>query len=156
MRHRNVPLMCSLRPSRVTPPWALLLLSVLLLSTPSAVAQVNLGQVLDAGGRSLSVEEFKQELVQRVLVGPTPSGGRIEVMYASNGTIQGIGGTPTGGTFVGSGFTAYEGVWTAGSGEAVCSTSNFRPSGGGVAGTSPPLSILVQDRRPLLPVRLRF
>src|SRR5271169_76590 len=63
----------------------------LLFWAPLAVAQSNLGELLDAGAKRLSVEEFKQELVQHVIVGPTLSGASLEVMYASNGVIQGSG-----------------------------------------------------------------
>jgi hypothetical protein len=52
-------------------------------------AQTTLGALLDAGAKSLSPEEFKQQLVQRMIVGPTPAGGTLEVMYTTNGVIQG-------------------------------------------------------------------
>ena len=59
---------------------------------PLAAAQSNLGELLDAGAKQLSIVEFKQEVVQRVIVGPTPSGqGNLELMYANNGEIQGLG-----------------------------------------------------------------
>jgi len=63
----------------------------LLLWAPLAAAQSNLGALLDAGAKRLSAEEFKQEVVQHMIVGPTATGGEIEVMYASTGVIQGIG-----------------------------------------------------------------
>src|SRR5881628_1125512 len=63
----------------------------LLLWAPLAVAQNNLGALLDAGATRLSPEAFKEEVVQRVIVGPTGAGGEIEVMYARTGVIQGIG-----------------------------------------------------------------
>ena len=63
----------------------------LLLWAPLAIAQNNLGELLDAGGKLLSEEEFRQELVQRMLVGPTATGGNIALMYVSNGTVQGNG-----------------------------------------------------------------
>lgn len=47
----------------------------LLLCAPLAGAQTNLGELLDAGAKQLSTEEFRQELVQRTIVGPTPTGG---------------------------------------------------------------------------------
>ena len=72
-------------------PIMLSLAFALSLWTPLAVSQANLGELLDAGARKLSTEEFKQELVQRVLVGPTPSGGNLEVIYAHSGVIQGLG-----------------------------------------------------------------
>ena len=63
----------------------------LLLWAPLAAAQNNLGALLDAGATRLSPEAFKEEVVQRVIVGLTGAGGEIEVMYASTGVIQGIG-----------------------------------------------------------------
>jgi hypothetical protein len=72
-------------------------LSVLLLGlasaicVPGAIAQNNLGDLLDAGAKMLSAEEFKDEVVQRSIVGPTAAGGHIEVLYSTKGTIQGMG-----------------------------------------------------------------
>jgi hypothetical protein len=74
-------------------PLLIMLLLIFAISAWSvlAVAQGNLGELLDAGAKRLSPEEFKQEVVQRVIVGPTASGGSIEVMYAGTGVIQGSG-----------------------------------------------------------------
>src|SRR2546426_8395465 len=58
-------------------------------------AQSNLGELLDAGGRILSPEEFKLEVVQRVVVGPTATGGTLEIMYATNGSVAGKGSSPS-------------------------------------------------------------
>jgi len=74
-----------LLPTRLTLCFALMLWASLV------IAQNNLGELLDAGARMLSVDEFKEGLVQRVIVGPTPSGGNLEIMYATNGEIQGRG-----------------------------------------------------------------
>ena len=112
------------------------MLALLVWATPG-VAQNNLGQLLDAGGTLMKQDEFKQELVQRVLVGPTPSGGGIELMYTSAGTIQGVGslpGTPGGRMF---GSSPYNGVWTDGENGTVCATMNVTAAGGGVATTLP-------------------
>ena len=57
----------------------------------SARAQTNVGELLDAGAIRMSVEEFKVEVVQRAIFGPTASGGTIEVIYARNGSIAGTG-----------------------------------------------------------------
>jgi hypothetical protein len=65
--------------------------TVLLLCASLAAAQSNLGTLLDAGAKKLSPEEFKEELVLRTIVGPTATGGSLEVMYANSGVIQGIG-----------------------------------------------------------------
>lgn len=74
------------------PPTKLLLGLALVLMVRSAVAQNNLGELLDAGAKKLSADEFKQEVVQRTIRGQTASGeGNIEIMYAGNGLIQGNG-----------------------------------------------------------------
>jgi hypothetical protein len=49
----------------------------------------NLGQLLNAGGKLLSPQEFNEEVVQRLLVGPLASGATVEVMYASSGALAG-------------------------------------------------------------------
>jgi hypothetical protein len=56
-----------------------------------AMAQNNLGELIDAGAIRLSPEAFKEEVVQRVIVGRTAPGGQIEVMYAQTGVISGRG-----------------------------------------------------------------
>ena len=76
-------------------PTKLLLGLALLLLVPFAVAQNNLGELLDAGAKRLSAEEFRQEVTQHTLVGAIPSGGQMEVMYASSGVIQGRTSTST-------------------------------------------------------------
>ena len=63
----------------------------LLLLASVAHGQTNLGDLLDAGANRLSAEQFKREVVQRTIVGPTPTGATIEIMYAANGTIHGLG-----------------------------------------------------------------
>jgi hypothetical protein len=72
----------------------LLLGPAFLLFTSFAAAQKNFGELLDAGGKKLSPEEFKEELVRRVIVGPTATGGNLELMYTARGTIQGRGNSP--------------------------------------------------------------
>ena len=56
--------------------------------TPAALAQTTLGALLDAGAKPLPAAQFKEEVVQRTLVGPTSTGGSMEVIYAMSGTIQ--------------------------------------------------------------------
>jgi hypothetical protein len=62
-----------------------------LLCVSLAAAQNKLGELLDAGAKAMSAEEFKREVVQRTVVGATPIGGNFEVMYTSNGFVQGTG-----------------------------------------------------------------
>jgi hypothetical protein len=75
----------------VQQPTSLPLGFALLLWAPLVMAQSNLGELLDAGAKVLSAEEFRNEVVQRVIVGPTLAGGRIEVLYSTKGSIQGVG-----------------------------------------------------------------
>ena len=94
---------------------------MLWLWAPWALAQSDLGQVLDAGGKLLTLEEFKQELVQQVLIGPTPTGGSLEIIYTSSGRIQGIGSPPATRSPI-LRWSPYDGTWTGGENETVCST----------------------------------
>ena len=52
----------------------LLLGLALLLLIPFAVAQNNVGELLDAGAKKISAEEFRQDVVQRTVVGAVPTG----------------------------------------------------------------------------------
>ena len=63
----------------------------LLLLAPLAAGQSNLGELLDTGAQKLSAEEFRRDIVQRPIVGPTPAGSTIELMYVANGSIVGMG-----------------------------------------------------------------
>ena len=93
-------------------PTKLLLGLALLLLVPFAVAQNDLGELLDAGARKLSAEEFRQEVTQYILVGDVPAGGRMELMYASSGVIKGVSslltGVPQGAVTAGG---QIDGVW---------------------------------------------
>jgi len=75
----------------VTLPTKLPLAISLWLFASLAMAQSKLGELLDAGAKKLSAVEFKQELVGHLIVGPTPAGGSIEVMYTPSGAVQGKG-----------------------------------------------------------------
>src|SRR5215470_16213230 len=70
-------------------PTKVLLGLALLLFAPFAVAQNNLGELLDAGAKKISPDEFRQDVVHRTLVGPTLSGAQLELMFASSGVLQG-------------------------------------------------------------------
>lgn len=63
----------------------------LLLCPLGAVAQTNLGELLDAGATPLSAEEFRKDVVGRIVVGPTTAGGSLELMYTPNGIVAGTG-----------------------------------------------------------------
>lgn len=99
--------------------------------TPLAAAQSNLGELLDAGARKLSPEEFKEEVVQRVIVGPTASGGSMEVMYTRTGVIQGLGAPGVGAPF----YAPISGEWKTDDGGRICTAMRIG-TGGIVAGAS--------------------
>lgn len=104
------------------------------LLAPLAAAQENLGALLDAGARKLSAEEFQQEVVQRALVGPSATGGSIEVTYTGNGIVQGIGTPPNHSqtrSWVHS--VQISGLWTIDASERVCTSMRIFTAGGGGA-----------------------
>lgn len=104
-------------------------------STPTAVATPSdLGQLLDAGGKRLSGAQFKQEVVQRALVGAMSIGGNFEIMYVANGSIQAQGGGIAGSTFV-TPNRSFGGEWTIDATERVC--INLRGESGGGGGVNP-------------------
>jgi hypothetical protein len=105
-------------------PTKLLLGLALLLLVPSAVAQKNLGELLDTGATRISAEEFRRDLVQRTVVGTSPVGSRMEVMYASSGVLQGRSdalGTAGLGA-VGSAIASIDGVWNIDDSGRICTS----------------------------------
>jgi 3-oxoacyl-ACP reductase-like protein len=108
----------------VRTPTKLLLGLALLLLVPFALAQNNLGELLDAGAKSLSAEEFRQEVLQRTIVGISPAGATMEVMYAPSGVIQGRSaatGTIQGG-LTGSALSSIDGVWNVDDSGKICTS----------------------------------
>lgn len=67
------------------------LMVALLLWCISCGAQQTLGELLDAGAQRLSVQQFRDEVVQRVIAGPLPAGGAMELVYRADGQVSGIG-----------------------------------------------------------------
>ena len=108
----------------VPTPTKLLLGLALLLLVPFAVAQNNLGELLDAGARKLSAEEFRQEVTQHVLLGVAPTGMRMEVMYGSSGVIQGSSSqyTDTRNPQSNVAFGPIDGVWTVDDSGRTCTS----------------------------------
>jgi hypothetical protein len=90
------------------------------------MAQNNLGELLDAGAKKLSVEEFKEEVVQRVIVGPTATGARLEVMYTANGMVQGTGGMTSSQIAL----AEVSGDWTMGDNGRICTSMRIGGAGG--------------------------
>ena len=104
-------------------PTKLLLGLALLLLVPFAVAQSNLGELLEAGARKLSAEDFRQEVTRYILVGDVPAGGRMELMYASSGVIKGVSNIATGvpqGTQIGA--AQIDGVWNIDDSGRICTS----------------------------------
>lgn len=66
------------------------ILSIGVLFSKVAVAQTTLGALLDAGAKPIGPDQFRNDVVQRTLVGPLPTGAQLEMMYTANGTIQGV------------------------------------------------------------------
>jgi hypothetical protein len=96
-----------------------------------AAAQSNLGELLDAGARRLSAEEFRAEVVQRTFVGPTATGGSLEVFYTTSGTIQGVG---THGIMTASParlLAQVNGDWKIDDADRVCTALRITTPGGG-------------------------
>lgn len=81
----------------------------------------------------MSPEDFREEVVQRMIVGPTASGGNLEVMYANSGTVQGIG------SYVALALAAapISGEWKIGDDGTICTSMRIGGAGGG-GGLLPP------------------
>ena|SRR5437879_4097781 len=90
-----------------------------------ALAQTNVGQLLDSGAAKLSAEDFKRQIVGRFLVGPIRSGSEIgsqEIVYLDGGVIRGSGTQYPVGVAPGSTF-AIEGTWTIDERDRVCQST---------------------------------
>ena len=106
--------------------------AIALLWASLAAGQSTLGALLDADARKLSPGEFNEELVQRTIVGLSPTGGRIEMMYASNGTIHGVATNPA----YTSTMPPEQGVggeWRIDDKERICTSLRIGLGGGGPA-----------------------
>ena len=113
----------------------------LLLWATAGVCQSNLGELLDAGAKRLSAEEFRQEVVQRTIQGPTLTGGAMEIMYVTNGSVQGSGTSPDA-VSAQSRWAQLDGTWTTDAHERVCTSMRIGGAAGGygsILGTALPL-----------------
>ena len=63
----------------------------LLVKASLGLAQTNLGELLDAGGKRVTGNDFRQDLVGRPIVGPAATGSTLEVVYLDSGQILGVG-----------------------------------------------------------------
>jgi hypothetical protein len=96
------------------------LVAILVFGSSHAIGQSTLGPLLDAGAKKLTVEEFKAELVQRSLVGPSGTGIQFEVMYTSSGMINGVSRMDDVGRAMN--FKSVEGEWRTDTEGRICST----------------------------------
>ncbi|MET0640698.1 MAG: hypothetical protein ABWZ19_11840 [Hyphomicrobium sp.] len=98
-----------------------------------AFAQTNLGAVLDVGGRQLSADEFKRDVVGKVMRGvgtiaggattSTTRSGTLELVYLSAGAIRGAAqGAGLGGAAAAGASFAIDGSWTIDERERVCTS----------------------------------
>jgi len=136
MRSRIAMPMFRLSPTPRSHGWAPVLAMTLCLWVSAATAQNNLGEVLDAGAKLLSPEEFKELIVQYVLTGPTPIGGNLEVMYASNGLMQGQGLPPVSAVTLAGQSMRIGGRWTIDAQSRICTTMTFSQMAGGAQGAT--------------------
>jgi hypothetical protein len=98
---------------------ARLLLGFAVLSAGThAFAQTRLGELLDAGAKPVSAEEFQKEVVQLPLYGPLDSGVNMEMVYTSSGALEGAGAPGRFG-YVAETFQV-RGTWKIGDKDAVC------------------------------------
>jgi hypothetical protein len=118
----------------------ILLLAAATLCPSAAVAQTTLGALLDAGAKHMSVADFNAVIVQRILVGPTFTGGALEIMYARNGTVQGTGTPPRmSGLGLSTPQAPVQGEWWTEGSLKICTTMRISAgAGGGTTGMQLP------------------
>jgi hypothetical protein len=92
--------------------------SALLLWATLAAGQSSVGELLDAGARRLSAEEFQRELVGRTVAGPISDVSEVELVYMVNGRVLGSGQGRGTRLIMG----PVEGSWTVGETGSICST----------------------------------
>ena len=67
------------------------LVLALLLWGIACSAQNTLGELLDAGAKQLTVQQFRDDVVQRAIEGPLPAGGELQLVYRADGQVTGVG-----------------------------------------------------------------
>jgi hypothetical protein len=107
----------------------------LLLLAPLAAGQSNLGDLLDTGAQKLSAEEFRRDIVQRSIVGPTPAGATIELMYVANGSIVGMGNVIAAAQSQITN-TSFSGEWTIDDAGRICASMRTPGSGSTFSGSA--------------------
>ena len=86
-----------------------------------SASQPTLGEMLDAGAKRLTGDEFRKELVGPQVSGLSPTGYRLEIIYLDGGTLRGAGFASVMGGGAGGGQTfAVEGAWNIDDLDRVC------------------------------------
>ena len=104
------------------------LAAILATSCSTAVAQTNVGQLLDGGAVKLSAADFRQQIVGRYMAGPGrgvfSASSSQEVVYLEGGVIRGSGASSVFGGMSGGGQTfVIEGSWAIDEQGRVCQTT---------------------------------
>jgi len=89
-----------------------------------ALAQTNVGQLLDSGAVKLTAADFRQQIVGRFLVGPGRGAvisNAQELVYLEDGVIRGSGSVSQLG--VGGWSFVIEGTWTIDERDRICQTT---------------------------------
>jgi hypothetical protein len=119
--------------------WVSLLVAWLaVLWTPLVPAAVsNLGELLDSGAIILSPEDFRNELVGHVIVGPAQSAiGLLELVYLENGMLVGKGTSTRMAAFA---TAEINGTWkTDADGKRICTSMRMGGAMGAVNGVELP------------------
>ena len=92
-----------------------------MLASTLATAQSRLGELLDAGAKQVTADQFREEIVQRSVQGALEPGVNVEIVYTPQGTLEGVG---AGGAFSYSAEWAVRvrGTWSAGDNDDICAT----------------------------------
>jgi Ni/Co efflux regulator RcnB len=100
-------------------------------STPTAIPN-NLGELLDAGAKRLTGDEFKRDVIQRTIVGLTATGHRFEIMFAANGSVSGSGVSPRDPPQAPKADNPISGEWRVGEAERICTNLRLISNTGAV------------------------
>jgi hypothetical protein len=90
-----------------------------------AIAQNTVEELLDAGAKKLSPDEFRQDVAQRTLEGSlTAAGGRMELIYTAGGMVRGVNNYVTNSSTTQSqpAFGQIDGVWNIDDSGRICTS----------------------------------
>jgi hypothetical protein len=90
----------------------------------SAGSQPTLGEILDRGGRRITADDFRRDLVGTSVSGLTATGHQIDLIYLDGGTVRGAGRVTIYQGAAGGGY-AVEGAWTIDELDRVCVSMRY-------------------------------